>query len=269
MSQLTDARNNEITGSLLDQIGGGTVTDPRPAGATLNSVDGELVMDLNSKATALFEIRASANSATYVFEVSLDGSNYYAVPARGLRGLIGATSQEDTYALSVTVTTTAAAVYSVECIGFRRVRCRVSSFTSGSSIVTGRAVSPNYSVLMETQPSILHVTATAAVNTSSTCTLPAVAGMFHYITHISLVKLYSVVGVAAGAGVLITSTNLPGNPVWTTEQLASAAGTAPEVIKEHRPFPLKSLVINTNTTLVAPAQTQTIWRWNVSYYLGA
>lgn len=113
----------------------------------------------------------------------------------------------------------------------------------------------------------LHVTATAAVNTASTCTLPAPgAGLFHYITHIELVKLYSVIGIAAGAGVIVTSTNLPGNPAWTTEQLASAAGTATKVIQEDRTRPLKSSVANTATTFVAPLQLQTIWRWNVSYY---
>ena len=117
--------------------------------------------------------------------------------------------------------------------------------------------------------SSLWVTATAAVNTGSTATLPAAgAGLFHYITSIQLVKLYSVVGVAAGAGVIITSTNLPGGPAWTTEQLASVAGTAPKVIDIVFDRPLKSSVANTATTFVAPAQLQTIWRWNVGYYTG-
>lgn len=117
--------------------------------------------------------------------------------------------------------------------------------------------------------SSLWVTATAAVNTGSTATLPAAgAGLFHYITSIQLVKLYSVVGVAAGAGVIITSTNLPGGPAWTTEQLASVAGTAPTVIGIVFDRPLKSSVANTATTFVAPAQLQTIWRWNVGYYTG-
>lgn len=117
--------------------------------------------------------------------------------------------------------------------------------------------------------SSLWVTATAAVNTGSTATLPAAgAGLFHYITSIQLVKLYSVVGVAAGAGVIITSTNLPGGPAWTTEQLASVAGTAPIVIDIVFDRPLKSSVANAATTFVAPAQLQTIWRWNVGYYTG-
>lgn len=123
--------------------------------------------------------------------------------------------------------------------------------------------------MAEARAATLHVTATAAVNTASTCTLPAAgAGLFHYITHIELVKLYAVVGTAAAAGVIVTSTNLPGNPSWTTEQAAGPLGTAPKAILYSPATPLKSSVANTATTFVAPLQAQTIWRWNVSYFTG-
>lgn len=121
----------------------------------------------------------------------------------------------------------------------------------------------------EQRAATLFVTGTAAVNTGVTVTLPAVAGAFHYITSIQVVKLYSVIGVAAGAGVLITTTNLPGGPVWTTEQLASPAGTAVKVVDYQPTTPLKSSVVNTATTIVCPVQLQTIWRVNVSYFTAA
>jgi hypothetical protein len=75
-----------------------------------------------------------------------------------------------------------------------------------------------------------------------------------------------VVGVAAGAGVIITTTNLPGNPAFTTEQLASAAGTVATVVSLTPATPIKSSVANTATTIVAPLQLQTIWRINVTYF---
>jgi hypothetical protein len=135
------------------------------------------------------------------------------------------------------------------------------------------AIASDQSVLpavAEQRAATLHVTATAAVNTASTVTLPAAgASLFHYITSIQLVKLYAVVGTAAAAGVIVTSTNLPGNPSWTTEQAAGALGTAPVVINYQPTTPLKSSVANTATTLVAPLQAQTIWRWNVSYFTAA
>ena len=115
----------------------------------------------------------------------------------------------------------------------------------------------------------LWMTATGAVNTSVTATLPAAgAGLFHYIISIKVTNLYSVVGVANGAGNIVTSTNLSGNPAWTTEQLASPAGTAVPVISETAVIPMKSAVANTATTIVCPAQLQTIWRVNVLYYTG-
>ena len=121
--------------------------------------------------------------------------------------------------------------------------------------------------IVRMRASDLRVTATAAVNTGATCTLPAAGvGLFHYITRIELVKLYAVVGTASAAGVVVTSTNLPGSPSWTTEQAAGTLGTAPKVILEELASPLKSSVANTSTTFVAGAQAQTIWRWNVSYY---
>lgn len=117
--------------------------------------------------------------------------------------------------------------------------------------------------------STLAVTATAAVNTAATASLPAAgAGLFHYITSIQVMKLYSVVGVAAGAGVIITSTNLPGTPAWTTEQVAGPAGTVARVVDLSPTAPIRSSVANTITTIAAPAQLQSIWRINVTYYTG-
>jgi len=121
----------------------------------------------------------------------------------------------------------------------------------------------------ELRAATLHVSQTAAVNTAVTATLPApTAGLFHYITAIQLVKVYSVLGVAAGAGVVVSSTNLPGTAAWTTEQAAGAIGTAPTVINYQPATPLRVAVAATNTTLTAPAQLQTIWRFNISYFIG-
>jgi len=119
----------------------------------------------------------------------------------------------------------------------------------------------------EQRAAILHVTGTAAVNTALTITLPAAgAGLFHYITSIQWFKKYSVIGVA-GAGPIITSTNLPGNPAWDTEHLAAPANTVIRVIDYQAHGPLRSAVANTATTIVAPLQLQTIWRGNVSYFI--
>jgi hypothetical protein len=259
---LYDARGNEIQVG-LDQIGGGTLTDGRVAGGTLSSLNAELVMDLNGKAVAVFDIRTGAMNATLVFEATVDGTNYFGLP--GLNPLTEAALA------AVIITTTHAQTYVVRVSGYRRVRCRVSAYTSGNVVVTGRASVADYSIYAKPYPSTIGVTATAVVNTASTATLPAPgAGLFHYITKVELIKLYAVVGVANGAGHIITSTNLVGNPAWTTEQLASVAGTVVKVIDWNcYGNPMKSSAANVATTFVAPLQLQTIWRWNIQYYVGA
>ena len=128
-----------------------------------------------------------------------------------------------------------------------------------------RATQP-VSGTVDASPATLAVTATAAVNTAVTASLPAVVGQFHCIVALQVQKLYSVVGVAAGAGIIITTTNLPGTPAFTTEQLASAAGTVVTVVNFAPTTPLRSSVSNTATTVVCPAQLQTIWRINVWYF---
>lgn len=115
----------------------------------------------------------------------------------------------------------------------------------------------------------LWVTAVGAVNAAVTATLPAAgAGLFHYITSIRVTKLYAILGVASGAGVTISTGNLPGNPAWTTEQAAGALGTTVKVVDEACGLPIKSAAANVATTIVCPAQAQTIWRVNVTYYTG-
>lgn len=262
MPVLFDDRNNEFQGQ-LDQIGGGVITDARVSSALLAALNAELDMDINGKDVAMFDLRTGAMSATLVFEATLDGVNYFGLPAMNLI--------TEAMLAAVIITTTQATIYAVKCSGWRRIRVRVSAFTSGNITVHGRASVSQQNIYARPIPSTIGVTATAAVNVASTATLAAAgAGLFHYITLIELIKLYNVVGIAAGAGVIITSTNLVGAPAWTTEQDAKPAGQVAQVIHwVNHGNPIKSSVANTATTFVAPAQLQTIWRWNIQYYVGA
>lgn len=111
------------------------------------------------------------------------------------------------------------------------------------------------------------VTATDAINTALTLTLPApAAGLFIYLLSLQVTKLYGVVGIADGAGVLITSTNLPGSPIWTTEQIDLTAGYAPKVVDDKFTAPLKASAAATPVTIICPQQLQTIWRVTATYY---
>jgi len=130
-----------------------------------------------------------------------------------------------------------------------------------------RDTSSAYPLPVQQKVSNKMVTATAAVNTQVVLTLPApAAGLSIHITDLEVVKLYTTTGTPSGAGVIITSTNLPGNPAWTTEQAAGAAGTVVKVVKLTPTTPLKAAAAATAVTITAPAQTETIWRINATYF---
>jgi len=261
MAQILDARGNEYQGQ-LDQITNLTVTDARTATATLGSVNAEAVMDLNGKAVAVFDIRTGAMNATLVFEATVDGTNYFGLP--GINVLTEA-------ALSaIVITTTHAATYVVGTSGYRRVRCRVSAYTSGNVVVASRASIADFVIYAKPLPTLLWVTATAT-NATATATLPAGgAGLFHYITYIHCSRANnSAAAIAGTASLNITTTNLTGNPVWVTGN-ALAVGAQVLDLDFQPSFPLKSSVANTATTVVmAAAGAAVVERINVGYYLGA
>ena len=279
MAQILDARGNEFQGS-LDQIGGGTITHARTASATLGALNAEIVMDLNGKAVAVFEIRSAAVAATFVFEGTVDGTNYFILPARPMPGAVSpvGTALTEGLIVAMTVAATIQAAFAVSATGYRRVRCRVSLYTSGNAVVTGRATSADYAIIAQPQPSLLNVSIAPAVNAAATITIPAVAGMFHYLTALQIsVAMNPATAQVGGATLFVTTTNLPGTPAWPVPIIGNGAasvtgfGSAYAMIANvtwHNP--LRSSVANTNTTIVCPAPgAACVLRANAQYYIGA
>ena len=258
-SLILDARGNPYQGT-LDAIGGETITDARVSSATLGALGAEIIMDIQGKASARFEIRTAAMNATLIFEGTMD-VNYYTIPAFD--------ESTESMVTSVTITSTAATTYVIGSVGWRRVRCRVSAYTSGNCVVTPRATIATHDILVRQITANLHVTATAAANAIATATLAAAgAGLFHFITNIHLTR--NATAALAGTATLIhTSTNLPGNPAWSVGNAMAAGGSQLDL--EYTPAtPLKSLLANTATTIVMPAAGLAVLnRINVSYYVGA
>lgn len=220
----------------------------------LAAVNAEVVLTLNGETTFSLDVRGTF-VGTFLVEGSVDGTNYTSM------GFASSVSR-----LWVT-TLTAVGSWFGSCGAYKQIRCRCSAYTSGTAIVTLRASLAENPILEIAYPTTLAVTGTAAVNTGVTITLPAAGtGLFHYITGIEIIKFYSVVGVAAAAPVVVTTTNLPGSLAFTTDQSASAQGTQSRLWYDFAANPLRSSVANTNTTIVAPVQLQTIWRLNAFYY---
>lgn len=274
-----DARLNEWLGS-LDAINNNSLTDPRTAVSTLNAVNGEVFMDLQGKAIAVFDVRAAAANLTFVFEGTMDGTNYYQLPGLVNSSAAGPTGvTPEAYVMSVAVTATITASFTVGTSGWRRVRCRVSSFTSGSITVSARASVSDQVIYARPLPALLNVSQAPAANTGATITLPAGgAGLFHYITNFQCTIAMNPATAQTGAApVFVTTTNLPGTPAWAVpicgNAIASTGGLSAAgyvVTDTSWANPLKSSVANTATTFVlpAPGAACTI-RGNVQYYLGA
>lgn len=268
MAILYDARGNEIRANFPDTVTNETVTDGRTISATLAAANAEVLMDLNGASVATFYVTTAAANLTYVFEATIDGTNYFARPGFANFQLLAAAAIAEQYVPSVVVATTHSGAYTVGVSGFRRVRLRVSAYTSGNITVAARASIADSIIWSRPLPSTLHVTATAAANTAATATLPAAgAGMFHYITHINIVR-NATAALAGTATIIHTSTNLPGSPAWSVGNAMAAGGTQVDV--NYSPAtPLKSLAANTATTIVAAAGGAAVLnRVNVSYYVG-
>lgn len=260
MAVLYDSRGNEILGP-IDQVTGGTVTDARTSTAVLSALNADSVMDLNGQSTWHIDVRTAAASLTLAFEGTIDGTNYHTLPAFNVG--------TEAFISALIITTTQATAWRVNVAGFRRVRVRVSAFTSGTVTIAQRASMGIAMAYAAPIPSTLCVTVTAAANAGATITLPAAgAGLFHYLTHISLMR-NSTAALGGTATLVITSTNLPGSLAWSVGNAMAAGGTQVDV-NIALPSPLKSSVANTNTTIVMPAPgAAVLWRGNVFYYVGA
>lgn len=255
MAILFDERGNQYTGA-LDQITGGTVTDARAPSANLALLNAEAIADLNGHCVAMFDIRG-VFVGTVVFEGTVDGTNYVSIPV----------INQATQAFITAPTTVGVFIGSVT--GFRRVRVRVSAYTSGTVIATIRASMADYAITSIPYPATLAVTVTAAVGVAATLTIPAGGvGLFHYITRIQVQRFATALLTAGATPVLVTTTNLPGTRVLSFPADAAAQGTIyTEQIETAQP--LKSTAANTATTIVCPATPLVIWRVTADYYLGA
>ena len=98
------------------------------------------------------------------------------------------------------------------------------------------------------------LTTLSTANTAVTLTLPAVAAQFHYITRIRISMHNTSAAAVVGSAVTLafSSTNIPGALAWT-EGNALAAGISKLVCDEVLTNSIKSSVVNTASTIVAPA----------------
>ena len=258
-SLILDARGNPFQGT-LDSITGEVLTDARAAAVVLGALNAETLIDINGKAVVMCDLRSGAFSGTVVFEGTVDGVNYIAVPAISLQ--TNAFISLITSAGAVAGTTVA-----LTATGFRRLRIRVSGYTSGNITVALRGSVADFMVSNVFMP-VQSLSATAAANTGVTLTIPApTAGLFNYITSIEVTRNATAV-LVGGATLVITTSNLPGSLAWSVGNAMAAGGTAIDVNKDYTQ-PIKSAAAALATTIVCPAPgAAVLWRVNANYYVG-
>lgn len=256
MSVIYDARGNEFFGN-LDQIGGAVIDDARTSFQPLSAGGAEVVMDLNGHATAIVDFRGTF-SATAVFDGSVNGNDYFSIPALN----------QATGAYVMSVATTGAVVF-LNVAGLRRLRVRLSAWTSGSALVAMRATAADFSMLVERIAATSGLSATGAASAAVTLTLPAPgAGLFQFIDWIRIEHFCTALLTAAAAPVIVTTTNLPNNPSFNFRADAAPQGTLTEKVIQNG-MPIRAGTANTAVTVVCPATTGVIWRATASYRVGA
>jgi hypothetical protein len=257
MGVLYDSRGNEFNGN-LDHIVGTTVTDARAQTVTLAALAAEATADLNGQAVAIVDARTAAGALSLVFEGTVDGVNYLAIPAFDI-----ATSA---FVATVTSATTFNKQYAVTVTGFKRMRVRVSAYTSGNIAIAMRASQADFLINTAEIP-CLSSSATAAANTALTLTLAAPgAGLRHYITGLEIIR-NATAALAGTATLVVTTTNLPGTLAWSVGNAMIAGGTQIDVQREFV-HPLQSSAQNVATTIVAPIPgAAVLWRITAYYYI--
>ncbi len=248
--------------------------EARRSTGALAAVNAELVHDVNGDESVVIFINGTgAFNATYEVTGSPDGTNFYPMICYPYSpGSLGGTLPQPGQPI-YTEAVNAATVQRMLCAavgGLQKIRIRLTAYTGGSGAIainsdSCASISP---YVRDQKAATLAVTVTGAASAAVTATLPAVAGLRHYLDRISIVRSATAALIAAAAPVVVTTTNLPGSPAFTFGSDVAGIGIDKEIVAEFGGAGLAASALNTATTIVAPAYTGVIWRMNAFYRLG-
>lgn len=248
--------------------------EARRSSGTLAAVNAELVHDVNGDESATIFINGTGTfNATYNIQGSADGTNFADIIAFPYAPFsVGGTLPVPAQPL-VNEAVNAATIQRLLCLncgGLQKIRIRLTAYTGGSGAITINSdacasIHPNVLAL---KAGTLNNTSTGAVGAAVTASLPAVAGLRHYIDRISVVRSATAALTASATPVTITTTNIAGTPTFTIGQDAGGIGVDREFVFDYGASGAGTLLANAATTIVAPAYTGVIWRINVAYRLG-
>ena len=225
---------------------------------TLGSLNAEDFIDCDGSSTVTLDMRGTFNMSVEVAG-TIDGTNWPLIPLRPLN--------VSSILYVAAVTGSVAGMWVGQCAGFRRVRARVTAYTSGAATAVLAANTAPYDNLMFGPVTGSIGTAVGAAGAAVTLTLAAPgAGLRHYLTYLSINRFASALLTAAAAPVTVTTTNLPGTLAFSIPAEAAAQGTL-DRWREDFAFPIASSAQNTATTIVCPLTTGVIWRVTAGFYV--
>lgn len=246
---------------LSTDVGTSRVLHPREnlfVSGTLGAANAEVIVDCDGATTFSLDLRGTF-SMTIEVSGTVDGTNWTLIPVRPVNAAA--------VVYVAAVTGTAAGIWVGKCAPFRKVRARVTAYTSGAATATLVVSNAALDDTLQGMVTPTIVTAVGAAAAAVTLTLAAPgAGLRQYLTYLSINRFAAALLTAAAAPVTVTTTNLPGSVAFSFPADAAAQGTM-FPWREDFAYPLAAAAQNTAVTVVAPATTGVIWRMTGGYYI--
>lgn len=240
----------------------------------LAALNAEVVHDVNGDESAVIYVNGTGTvNATYSVQGSPDGVNYgdlvcFPFPSLCVGGVIPQAGQP-LIAESVNATT-AQRMLCAPVGGLQKIRVRLTAYSSGTLAVNinSDACASINPYARDQKAATLLVSGTGLTGAAVTATLPAVAGLRHYIDRLSVVRSLTAAQTPTAAPTLVTTTNLSGAPQLTFGTDAGAQGADKELVLDFGGAGMAAISLGTATTIVCPVTAGVIWRVNVAYRLG-
>lgn len=227
----------------------------------LGALNAEVIIDADGAQSLAVDLRGTF-SMTIEVSGTIDGTNWQVIPVRPWNVA--------SIAYVVAITGTVSGTWVGKAGPFRKIRARVTAYTSGSCTLTIAAdTAPLDDTLQGMTTPVTATAVSASAGSAITLTIASPgAGLRHYLTYIAIQRINGTAAAltAAAGPVNITTTNIPGAMIIPFANDALAAG-AVDRWREDFTFPIAASAQATATTIVAPVQTGVIWRITAGYYV--
>lgn len=225
---------------------------------TLGALNAEIIADCDGSGSVSLDLRGTFSMSIEVAG-TVDGVNWGAIPMRPLN------VPTKVYVVSIAGTTTG--VWVGACAGYRKVRARVTAYTSGATTATLAANVGLLDQALDGMVSPVIATTVGASGAATTLTIASPgAGLRPYLTYLSINRFAAAALTAAATPVTVTTTNLPGTLAFTFPADGLTLGQM-DRWREDFAYPVATVTTGTATTIVCPATTGVIWRITAGYYV--